>query len=485
MAAPHNARWWALWAALTLVGLGVFAAALALPVRDDTTVLAQVRGWLQPGPASHGHHQIALACDACHTEPLGGGEVLQQACMNCHSDALKAANDKHPASKFEDPRNAFRLARIDALRCVSCHTEHRPEITQAMGVTQPADFCVHCHAGPEEMPPSHAELPFDGCTAAGCHNYHDNRALYEDFLLKHADAPALLVRRLLRERSLGEDLPASLHYPQDRFPFQPLDLAAADAPPTLRGHAAADEWLASRHAQAGVNCSACHVVGAAAPADSPPPPGAGTWLDQPPTPAACAGCHAEEAQGFGQGLHGMRSAIGLSPMQPSRARLPMHADAAHRRLDCNSCHTPHRPDLRRAAVEACTGCHADTHTQAYEGSPHHRLWQAEGAGQLPVGSGVSCASCHMPREQLQTSDGSRYGVQHNQSASLRPIEAMARPVCLNCHGLGYALDALADPALAAGNYGAPPAVHVPGIDMARAKDEAYRRSQAPSSPKPP
>ena len=29
--------------------------------------------------------------------------------------------------------------------CVTCHREHRPGITRAMGVTMPDDYCFHCH----------------------------------------------------------------------------------------------------------------------------------------------------------------------------------------------------------------------------------------------------------------------------------------------------------------------------------------------------
>ena len=55
---------------------------------------------------------------------------------------------------------------------------------------------------------------------------------------------------------------------------------------------------------------------------------------------------------------------------------------------------------------------------------------------------------------------------HNPNAYLRPNEKMIRPVCMDCHGLGFAIDALADPALAANNFKGRPAVHVPGIDWA-------------------
>ena len=40
------------------------------------------------------------------------------------------------------------------------------------------DFCVACHSeGDQDVRwdrPSHADLAFDTCASAGCHNYHDN-----------------------------------------------------------------------------------------------------------------------------------------------------------------------------------------------------------------------------------------------------------------------------------------------------------------------
>jgi hypothetical protein len=50
--------------------------------------------------------------------------------------------------------------------------------------------------------------------------------------------------------------------------------------------------------------------------------------------------------------------------------------------------------------------------------------------------------------------------EHNQSATLRPAENMLRPVCQHCHGLSFALDALADPNLAASCYTGAPALFV-------------------------
>jgi predicted CXXCH cytochrome family protein len=457
------------------MALGGYAA-VALALHDDAAApwATPLRLALLPGATSHGHHQIELACRACHKQPFGGGDVLQEACTGCHGQALDAADDKHPARKFEDPRNAFRLEKIDGLRCVTCHVEHRPQATRAMGVTQAADYCFHCHSGKDEMPPSHDGLAFDGCTA--CHNYHDNRALYEDYLLRHAKAPELLERRAVPLRGLLEALQASASYPQQRYPFEPVPPARADAPPAWReGTRAARhaEALDTAHARAGVNCSGCHQ---AAGADAP-------WVARPTASPACEGCHATEAKGLRAGRHGMREAVGLAPMTPADARLPMRADAAHRTLQCTSCHGAHRFDTGLAAsVDACLGCHADRHSLAYRDSPHFVLAQREARGEAEPGSGVTCATCHMPRERIDTDDGSRVAVQHDNSATMRPFSKMVRPVCQHCHGLGFTLDALSDPALAARNFSGRPAARHRSIAMALDKAAAVAARRAASAP---
>jgi hypothetical protein len=179
----------------------------------------------------------------------------------------------------------------------------------------------------------------------------------------------------------------------------------------------------------------------------------------------------------------MRLAEGLSPMTPARARQPMHAKARHTELGCTTCHAAHRFDTRRAAVEACIGCHRDEHTAAYERSPHYALWKKELAGEAPA-SGVSCASCHLPRVEHRAAGSSakRILVEHNQNDNLRPGEKMIRPVCMSCHGLGFSIDALADAALVKGNFAGKPRVHIRSLEMvaARAKEveEKKRRRGA-------
>lgn len=454
----RNAWLWLLWA----VSATALAAGLAWTLGEG-----EDRTLFMPGPLSAGHHQFAGDCQVCHGASFADGEVLDRACLECHGEERVKPLDSHPRAKFKDPRNAERLEKIDALRCVTCHVEHRPEITARDGVTRPRDLCLHCHQDIGDERPSHQGMDFMTCTSAGCHNYHDNRALYTDFLIKHLHQPQVLERPRVPVREFAARLDEVMDYPRDAYPVEPLGAADADAPaaPALDAGVTAD-WLASTHAGAGVNCSACHVY-------APEEGAAAIWQER-PDHRGCAGCHGVELERFQKGRHGMRLAVGLPPMTPAEARLPMDPGAAHRQLTCNSCHGAHRYDSRSAAVEACLDCHADPHSLAYRGSPHHALWEREVAGEGAPGSGVSCATCHMPREERDVSDwSSRIVVDHNQSATLSPNAKMVRPACLHCHGLGYALDALADRALIEANFVGAPRVHV---DSLRLAEEDHQRA---------
>ncbi len=455
-----NTPLWILWLLLSAVLAGWLYTTLEDEEADKTVFL--------PGQTSSGHYQIELACNACHTGPYADKDAVQEACEGCHAAPLKAAKDDHPKSKFTDPRNAERIAVLDARYCVTCHVEHRPEITHAMGVTVPQDTCYLCHQEIARDRPSHEGMAFDTCASAGCHNFHDNRALYEDFLLKHMDdADTELGRQLLTSnlREIADQLPG---YPLDAHPIKAVGLESQSLPEgvSMDAQIAAD-WLASKHAGAGVGCEACHVSGDKA-----------VWVDK-PDHNSCSGCHAGEVEGFLGGKHGMRLDVArlgreLDPMMPKLARLPMRHEAANEELGCQSCHGAHRYDTNAAAVESCLGCHADEHSQNYRNSKHYTLLQQEQAGTLPSGSGVTCASCHMPRLEKDYNWGTfiHHEVKHNQSDHLAPNEKMIRPVCLECHGLGFAIDALADPVLIRNNFSSTPTVHVESIDLARRRVES-------------
>jgi Cytochrome c3 len=437
-------RWYLLaWGALTLMTAAYLGAVL-------TTETVGSKGMFLPGTTTAGHYQIELACASCHT-PFQG--VTNDACLACHGDELTSVDDSHPLSKFADPRNAELVTRLDATRCVTCHQEHAPDHTGPMGVTLPGDYCYTCHADVGSDRPSHEGLAFDTCASAGCHNYHDNTALYEDFLVAHANEPGVHPRPIMPGRALRQALHA-----RTMSSVPSLAELASDSPSrvTVDPHQRA-EWEAAVHARAGVNCTGCHTAVSG--------PSAGTWIGR-PGERECASCHDGEVNGFFGGRHGMRVAAGITPMTPAMARQPMKADAGDRKLSCVSCHTAHAFDTRRAAVDACLGCHDDGHSKAYLGSPHHELWLREQEGAAPSGAGVTCATCHLPREPQRVNDAAIVVVQHNQNANLRPNEKMARTVCLNCHGLGFSLDALSDPSLVATNFKGRPLRSVAGIEMA-------------------
>lgn len=463
MSPQNRRRTWIVWGFSTL-GLVAYLGG-RLDSGDRTVFL--------PGETSVGHYQIELVCESCHVDSFTDADRMQQACEACHLEALDEARDSHPSSKFTDPRNADRVALLDARYCTTCHIEHKPEVTHEMGLTIPEDYCVLCHSDIGEDRPSHAGMEFATCADVGCHNFHDNRALYEDFLLRHLDEPDTFPDVVLEGRNFASIARMLDGYPREAYPLSPIGRSAADAPADAVVDAGIiEDWEATAHAQSGVNCTACHADAAT-----------GAWREHPGFDR-CGDCHGDELAGFRQGRHGMRldaERLGttLAPMSVAEARLPMRPDAAMRELNCGSCHGPHAFDIAQAVVSACLDCHADEHSLAYEASPHAALWQQELAGVLPAGSAVTCASCHLPRQEKSYDYGAYIHqlVQHSQSDTMRPIERMLRPVCLACHGYAFAIDALADAALVERNFTGRPSVSVDSQRLAVERREQIQRER--------
>ncbi|MGD8592109.1 MAG: cytochrome c3 family protein [Gammaproteobacteria bacterium] len=452
MASALKKKWiWLVWLALNLVLGSYYAWGL---ITDEKSLYL-------PGKTTSGHYQIELACDACHGETFAGTNALQKACVNCHGAELKKVDDSHPKSKFTDPRNADRTAILDARTCITCHKEHDPQSTHTMGVTLPDDFCAFCHSKIEKDRPSHKGMAFDTCASAGCHNFHDNKALYEDFLVKHMDEPATLDTAILPERNymvFYKDYSG-----RHNLPSKPLSKSDAQFPGSVSvKQNIIEQWAATSHAKRGVNCDGCHQ-----PNEQDHPVSA--WIDK-PTELACKNCHELELAGFYAGKHGMRLAQKLPPMQVSQARQPMDNDNTHDALGCSSCHDAHEYRTQKAAVDSCMQCHKDDHTLAYKKSKHYALVQQELNGLVQGGSGVTCATCHLPRVKQKHKGVERIVVQHNQNRNLRPNEKMIREVCMNCHGLGFSIDALADPKLIANNFQGKPSQHIKSIQMAKIRE---------------
>ena len=386
---------WFLWLTVSLAALGALAAKITSKTASKELFL--------PGETTHGHYQIELSCVSCHTEAFTTIDGFQEACTGCHGRDLETAKDIHPKSKFTDPRHAERVEQLDARYCVTCHSEHKPATTGSMGLSLPQDYCYQCHQDVAEERPSHIGLPFDSCADTGCHNFHDNRALYEDFLLRHGEEPDLLA-----------------------VPFRPL-LQAQKCPSPSR-----DEM--------------------------------GEGFDL----ANCASCHESQIESWMSGRHGMRVAVGLSPMQPGWARLPMHASVTVEEMDCSSCHRlPAGASVLEKEVASCERCHTDEHTRNYRTSKHFDFLQDEVGGRVARGSGATCVTCHMPHQKDYEGV---LRVNHNQNDNLRPREKMIRTVCSNCHGLPFTIDALSDDDLVRKNFNARPTKHVKSVDFALSRD---------------
>jgi predicted CXXCH cytochrome family protein len=421
------------WTVSLVLIIGISGVGLHLWRSDDRRIFL-------PGRTSDAHYQIEIACSACHA-PFQG--VRSEACLTCHGARLLDANDTHPVTKFDALPGTQTRNSLDATRCITCHREHVPHVTRSVAVTQPSDFCVHCHAGIVREQPSHRAFAFTTCASAGCHNYHDNVAMRADAIEAHRGEPPVLARA------------AVLVSEKDR-PVKPKEGRKPKEGPAPTG--VVQEWEASAHAPAGVNCPKCHEVRDQTSTEP-------RWIER-PGPAACTGCHESEVEGFLGSRHGMRLAQKLSPMTPADARLPMKPEAHARAVTCGACHDTHVFDTRRAAVEGCLGCHDDGHSRAYLNSPHYALWRLEIAGKKPPGSGVSCATCHLPR----TRDAKKQVIaHHNQNDNLRPVTRMLGTVCMRCHGLAFSIDALADRQLARTNYTGRPSRHVESIDMVETK----------------
>ena len=413
-----------------------------------------------PGKTTQGHYQIEMACSACHGDAFGGGEVLQKACMNCHGEELRLADDSHPKTKFTNPRNADRVAILDARKCITCHTEHKEDITQAMGVTLPDNFCFKCHFDVAENRPSHKGMGFSSCASAGCHNFHDNRGIYEDFLAKHLHESDLGDKPEQKSLSRAKYYQHSEFYPLERYPIKPLNGSHADHPVTVKEDPKiAQDWMDTSHRKSGVNCTACHEK---KDKDSDIP----VWIDK-PDHTACQNCHSDQSRGFLASKHGMRLAQNLGPMTPAMAQMPMKKSAHGKELSCVSCHSAHRFDTQHASVDACLGCHDDKHSKSYKESLHFELWYREINGQANKNTGVSCATCHLPRRIIKNDYGDFVIAEHNQNDNLRPNEKMLRSVCMQCHGLGFSIDALADRALVDKNFSAKPGVHIDSLDLVK------------------
>lgn len=211
------------------------------------------------------------------------------------------------------------------------------------------------------------------------------------------------------------------------------------------------QWQASVHALAEVNCSSCHQNEET------------KQFIVEPTQESCRSCHEQSVDTFLLGKHGIRTLEGLSPLTPAMAHLPMKDSALDRQLDCNSCHNVHTVNTYEASVDSCLSCHNDNHSLNYKNSPHAQIFREIGTLPRPNAESVTCATCHLPREVA----GNEVLVNHNNTYTLKPRDRMVKEVCMNCHGVEHAYNSIFDDELVEANFARPPNQEMRTFELVR------------------
>jgi formate-dependent nitrite reductase cytochrome c552 subunit len=98
------------------------------------------------------------------------------------------------------------------------------------------------------------------------------------------------------------------------------------------------------------------------------------------------------------------------------------------------------------------------------------LFAAEGNLDRPSQASVTCATCHLPRQEV----GESVTVNHNNTYTLLPRDRMVKEVCMNCHGLEYSYNSIFDDQLVEDNFSRSPSQELETFQLIRSFEE--RRS---------
>jgi hypothetical protein len=379
--------------------LFVLCVGLAGPARADL---------FSPGPLSKAHQQFEglRNCTRCHE----GGQGLSQAkCLSCHTE-LKPEIAKHQGFHGRIP---------DAQReCQSCHHEHQGRefamLDWGRGGKQRFD---HAKTG-WLLQGKHAQVRCEAC--------HQKRLVVDKGLL------AMLAKQPTRHSFLGLSTRcAACHFDEHRGQLGD-DCARCHGTTDWKkaagfDHAKTDYPLTGKHRQ--VACQKCHAPKSdtQTPKDAFPAPRSQTFLTLSGIPHdGCVTCHADPHGGkFAQRCESCHVTDGwlkvksgsLNRSFHDKTRFPLrglHADVA-----CKSCHGPfpgQRAKFKGLAFGACTDCHADAH----EG----QLATLAGRQRAP-----DCDACHSENGFSPT----RYTLADHAKSPF-PLEGAHQAVpCESCH----------------------------------------------------
>ena len=358
-------------------------------------------------PLSDAHARLEADCEACH-EPWTG--PTDEKCLVCHSRNL--TYDTHSKKVLANPQKAKPIDRLLDADCVDCHREHQEVKTS--GYTGPENLCKRCHP-PESLPPGrHFSGEKGSCQRIGCHSYHTNLTQRE---ITHGD-----MSRLLEATKIVATEP---HKPYRKL--NKKEMAEMKANPFYSAKpAVTSRYEISKHNGTEATCKRCHRK------ENGP-------LDSSPGASVCRDCHKTQTDSFLTGAHGAKE-------RSNDSSLSLFGHNTGVKVTCGSCHDSHSLRLEEARIKACKTCHDSVHSKNYLGSGHYR-YLSDPVFQSKKLTGVDCAGCHMPR--LHETGGA---TDHNESLSASTKEAMARTVCVKCHGLYFSLSSLYNDIIVSSNF---------------------------------
>lgn len=153
---------------------------------------------------------------------FGSEDVSSESCLECH----ERPDDRHPISRFLEPRFAEVRKEFKVYQCITCHTEHRGK-----RVTLPTiEYCTHCHKDTDlkndPISPTHATLVRDELwnTCLQCHDFHGNHKMTTPQRIEDG-----VSEQLIWEYFNGAPSPYSL----EKFAF-PSKIKSSSNPPSQK-----------------------------------------------------------------------------------------------------------------------------------------------------------------------------------------------------------------------------------------------------------
>jgi hypothetical protein len=118
---------------------------------------------------------------------FGYQDVGNSVCLDCHL----RPNDRHPVSRFLEPRFAIARKAIMPQFCLSCHLEHTGKRITLKSIS----YCLNCHENtklendPITIPHTVLIKEARWNTCLGCHDYHGNHVMKTEIQVSKAHSP--------------------------------------------------------------------------------------------------------------------------------------------------------------------------------------------------------------------------------------------------------------------------------------------------------